>query len=207
MSARNARKAPTRTLSHRVHQPRRVFARSALVLRPAPARWVRNQRCLLGLPALQALRSALLRKCGSTPPKAPHHCASNSTAPICGKSFRSARLAQARWIASLVPRSAPTLPNTSRPARSKHPPNRREQGVAAGRFRDIAERARRQRLLGVAGFEDVGVRPNLPKQDGEPVTDNGMIIDDQELHGDKHLAPDGAADQGDDRRRARLGRS
>ena len=32
ISARNARKAPARTLSRRVHQPRRVFARSARFL-------------------------------------------------------------------------------------------------------------------------------------------------------------------------------
>src|SRR5208283_2025394 len=32
ISVRNARKAPTRTLSRRVHQPRRVFARSARIL-------------------------------------------------------------------------------------------------------------------------------------------------------------------------------
>src|SRR5208283_3657210 len=35
ISVRNARKAPTRTLSRRVHQPRRVFARSARILQQA----------------------------------------------------------------------------------------------------------------------------------------------------------------------------
>ena len=52
-------------------------------------------------------------------PIIPYHCASNSTSPICGNVFLSARFAQARWTSRPARRSAPMLPNRSRPALSK----------------------------------------------------------------------------------------
>ena len=51
-------------------------------------------------------------------PILPYHSASNAISPISGKSFFSARRAQALWIAVPVPRRAPTLPKTSRPSLS-----------------------------------------------------------------------------------------
>src|SRR5271154_6285010 len=49
--------------------------------------------------------------------------------------------------------------------------------IEVGMLRD-----QRERLSRIPGFEDVGVRSDLPKQGGETLAKHGMIINNEQLH-------------------------